>query len=100
MLEASINWEDDEQTKDFTFQQQNNDGKLKYDGGIAIIPRSELDKIKKRYGTEQFEYERAVIPDNKYHGNLLLNSEAPTHFKRMICDILAHNSEIQERNLQ
>ncbi len=99
MYEASINWCDDESAIEFTFGQKNNDETLKYDGGVAILQRSELDKIKKRYGQEQFNYERAFIPDNKYHGNLLLNSTMMTPtIKNMIRSVLAHNSEIRSRN--
>lgn len=98
MLEASINWKDDEKAIEFTLNQKDNDGALKYDGGIAILPRSELDRVKKRYGSEKFGYERSYSPDNKYHGNLLLHSRQPAPFRRLICSVLAHNSEIQSRN--
>jgi len=100
MHEASINWGDDKKAIEFTFGQKNNDETLKYEGGIAILQRSELDKIKKRYGPMQFNYERACIQDdNKYHGNLLLNStEMSPTIKGMIRAVLAHHSEIKCRN--
>jgi len=97
MHEASINWGDDEMAIDFALNQKNDEGNLKFEGGVAILPRNELDKIKKRYGITQFNYERSLLQDNKYHGNLLINVAISPTIKRMISAVLAHNSEIQQR---
>jgi len=100
MHEASINWGADKKVIGFTFNQKNNDETFKYEGGIAILQRSELDKIRKQYGPMQFNYERdRDNKDNKYHGNLLLNSTNMTStISKMIRSVLAHHSIIHFRH--
>lgn len=99
MHEASINWDDDKKAIEFTFNQKNNDETFKYEGGIAILQRRVLDKIKKVYGPMQFNYVRARSPDNKYHGNLLLNlTNRTSRISKMIRSVLAHHSEIHFRH--
>jgi hypothetical protein len=97
MCEASINWFDGMKAIDFTFRQRNNDETLRYEVGIAILKRSELYRIRRRYGLTQFNYERAcIIQDNKYHGNLLLNTANST-ISKLIRGVLADRSEIHFR---
>ena len=99
MYEASVNWADDQDAIEFTFDQKNNNGSLKFEGGVVSLPHSELDIIRNQYGSMQFNYERATIQENKYHGNLLLNSSDMTPItKSMIRAVLAHRSEILSRD--
>jgi len=99
MHEASINWDDDKKAIEFTFNQKKNEGALKYEGGVATLPRRELDKIRKLYGPMQFNYERERRPGNKYHGNLLLNlTNMNPRISKMIRVVLAHYSKIHFRH--
>jgi len=96
--EASINWMDDERTIVFTLNQTKLNGELKYKIGIAILPRSELDRIKKRHGfAGHFKYKRAPLPDNSYHGNLLLKNNILPARSKMLRNILAFSSQIHRR---
>lgn len=88
---------DDPDAIAFTLDQANEDGEHKFKVGVAILPRVELDKVAKRYGANRFTYERAPDGSNHYHGNLLLKNDLPKPFKRLICNVLAHNAEILMR---
>jgi len=94
--EASINWMDDEQAIDFTLKQTNDEGELKFEVGIAILPRIELDKLRKVH-TNFFDYERQRIQDSDYHGNLLLRDETSKTRKTLIRAALAIHSENRPR---
>jgi len=93
-IEESVNWMDDEDAVAFTLSQAKEDGEHQFKIGVAVVPRIELDKIGKKYGTERFTYDRSPTEVNRYHGNLLLKDIGGRPFKRMICAVLAHNSEI------
>lgn len=96
--EASINWVDDEEVIDFTLKQKNLDRELKYKIGVAILPRSDLDMIRRTRGfTGFFSYERAPTEDNSYHGNLLLKNNIDTRLKKMVRFELAFRSQIHRR---
>jgi len=95
-IEESINWMDDEHAIDATLA-QTKDGDFQLKVGVALIPRSELDKLKKRTGTGSFDYERARLPDNDYHGNLLLKEDVEKTLKTMIRSALALAAEIIPR---
>ena len=72
-FEESINWDDDH-AREFTLAQINSEGTLKHKGGVAVVPRENLDScatLKSFIGA--FSYERQAIDGiNPYHGNLLL----------------------------
>ena len=94
-IEESINWEDNDSAIDFTLNQTNENEQPKFKVGIAILPRSELDKLKKRTGIKRvFCYERAPVDDNHYHGNLLLHHDIEKPLKTMIRSVLAIASKI------
>lgn len=96
--EASINWMDDEKAIGFTLNQTKASGELKYKVGIAILPRSEFDRIKKRHGfAGHFKYERAALQDNSYHGNLLLKDNILPTRSKMLRNLLAFSSQIHRR---
>lgn len=94
--EVSINWKDDEHAIDFTLQQKNDEEKLLFSVGVAILPLVDLDKIRKRH-TNFFHYERQSEPNNGYHGNLLLNDDTSKTRKTLIRAGLANCSEIHHR---
>jgi hypothetical protein len=97
--EESINWMDDPAAVGFTFSQTDDAGEPKFKVGIAILARNELDTLLKRHPGVRgiFRYERARLPDNEYHGNLLLHQGKDKTLKRMIRDYLALISEIRLR---
>jgi len=96
--EASINWVDDEDAVDFTFKQTKTSGELRFKAGIAILPRSELDKIKKSYKfIGNFDYERKEEENNKYHGNLLLKDTVSNPKRDIIRALLVFAAEIIKR---
>lgn len=74
--ELSINWEDDSTVEKFTQQTLKDDGSLKYIGGVARVGRSRIEKLGKE---EQFNgyinFERSPLPENSFHGNLLLHQD-------------------------
>ena len=96
--EASINWMDDECAIDFTFKQTKENGDLKYGVVIAILPRSELDRIKKSYKfIGYFDYERAKTESNDYHGNLLIKDKISKHKRDVIRNLLVFAAKIVKR---
>ena len=96
--EASINWMDDEYAIDFTFKQTKDIEELKFKAGIAILPRSELDRIKKLYYfIGNFNYERAEEEGNDYHGNLLLKDKISNHKRDAIRSLLISAAKIIKR---
>jgi len=89
--EESINWHDDDAAITHTFNQRK-DGSVQFKVGIAILLRSELDKIKNNPNVRQrFDYERHPLPENPYHGNMLLKTDAPKPLIRKIAAQLALN---------
>ena len=96
--ESSISWMDDDKAIGLTLNQTKLNGELRYELGIAILPRSDLDRIKKRHGFANcFDYERAPIEDNRYHGNLLLKDDVLPTRKKMARHLLAFYAQIHYR---
>lgn len=98
--ETSINWEDDEQALHLTLR---NHQIAAY--GAARLKRDVIDTINtlpnlKPYVATQGRcvfYERAPLPDNQYHGNVLFSSQIPKPVVRMISGYLAMHSEYVTR---
>ena len=91
-LEESINWYDDAGAISHTFNQTKEDGTAHFKVGIAILCRSELDRIRNNPNVrQQFDYERYQLPGNPYHGNMLLKKDAPKQLVRKIAAQLALN---------
>jgi len=87
--ETSINWCDDENTLPFTMEQRKADGSHRFQYGAAIIERIYADKLIKKPALKNiFKYNRDMIPDNKYHGNLLFKPEDAVK-KRQFLNIIA-----------
>ena len=89
-IEQSINWQDDDQAIEFTLRQRKEDGQLQFRAGVAIVPRVELDRIRERsiHGSA-LSYERRALPDNPYHGNMLLRYDTDKAVMRQIAATLA-----------
>ena len=89
-VEQSINWEDDESVVDFTLNQRKENGDLQFRAGVAILPRSEIDRLS-RLPTIRglLSYERSPLDDNPYHGNLLLQANVPKAKMKQIAANLA-----------
>lgn len=86
--ELSINWLDNEEAILLALNQRKENGKIQFSAGVA---RLELDYVKlifQSISSGVFSYERNALPDNQYHGNLLLsNCDKPT--KQLIMNGLA-----------
>jgi len=88
---------DDENAVPYTLSQVK-DNAPHFKVGVALLSRTELDGIRKKYGADIFDYNRAPNDDNRYHGNLLLRDEGGTPFKKMISVMLAHFADVRLRN--
>lgn len=89
-VEQSINWEDDESVIDFTLNQKKANGDLQFRAGVAILPRSEIDRLSKLPTISGLlSYERSPLDNNPYHGNLLLQANVPRAKMRQIAASLA-----------
>lgn len=99
--EMSINWNDDEYAKDHMLNQKKRGSEeLQFKYGVAIIPREKIDEIIKTNPFAQtigLCYERQALNDNKYHGNLLVNSSVKKQFTDMIQATIAIYAQIEKR---
>lgn len=97
-IPESINWMDSENVIGFTLNQKNDDGGLQFTVGIAVLPRNELDRLRRRTGfLDGLKYERDPLPKNDYHGNILLSNNLSKTKKKMIRYMLAVAADIQLR---
>jgi len=84
-IEQSINWEDDEGAVELTLNQEKSDGRIQFKGGIAFLNRTSLDAFKKEpIFSKIISYERNQLESNRYHGNLLLRTEASAKPNRRV----------------
>ncbi len=82
--ELSINW-DDGNVLEFTFTQRKDDGELQFNVGAVVIPTNKIDDlINLPTASGHLAYERQPLPDNRYHGNILLNSNISKPLKTML----------------
>ena len=89
-VEQSINWEDNGFVIDFTLSQEREDGNLQFNAGVAVLPRSEIDRLSKLPAIRGLlSYERSPLNDNPYHGNLLLQATVPKAIMKQIAAGLA-----------
>ena len=76
--ELSVNWDDDENSKNVLLDQKKENGEIQFKAGYAIIPRSELDHlISQPTVNGLLSYERSPLENNSYHGNVLLKGNLP-----------------------
>lgn len=89
MLEASINWLDDDGAIEVALQQRKENGRIQFVGGVARIDIQLMKLILRSIPSDIFSHERAELPNNPYHGNLLLASSVNRQMKQMITNGLA-----------
>jgi len=88
--EQSINWVDDPSVINFTLNDKRTDGMLRYKGGVTILPRLEIDKIKSFHSLlDVMDYERNPLKENPFHGNILLKTSTLHHVEMQIAASLA-----------
>jgi hypothetical protein len=76
--ESSINWELDDGALPQLLNQPHprKENELHFIAGAVRIPRVEIDEIIDHFEMRDvFSYEPDPLPDNKYHGNLLLHEQ-------------------------
>jgi hypothetical protein len=89
MLESSINWLDDDGAIEEVLNQRKDNGKIQFSAGAAKL---NLDTVKLFFTNipkDAFSYERAVVPGNAYHGNLLLSESCDKNIRHLIMNGLA-----------
>ncbi len=83
--ELSINWIDDDGAIDEAKNKEKENGELQFKAGLAILNRTKIDLFfHDHIEQNRFNYERDALPNNKYHGNLLINKSV----KKSIVKIL------------
>jgi hypothetical protein len=89
-LETSVNWEDDERVVEFTLHERSDTGSPAYPFGIARLPRQQMDRLNGQPGSRNaLSYERAALPGNPYHGNIVFRAGLSKPTLRMIAGALA-----------
>ncbi len=90
-FEQSINWEDDAEALPFTLAQKRKDGvSLQFPFGVAVVPRSELDRLRSRPALAgRLSYERQAQECNPYHGSLILQAGTPKQTRTQIAATIA-----------
>lgn len=88
--EESINWFDDDGVIQFTLDQKKEDGSFQFKIGATILLKSEIELINtKPYVNNALKYERDMLTENKYHGNLLLKNDVPKALMMRIAAAIA-----------
>ena len=95
----SICWEDDTYVIDMMLQQKKDDN-FQFKEGIAKLSRGSVDNISRLQSFRGIlSYERDPLPDNKYHGNLLVRHESSKTQRKLLPAVMASNvSEIIQRD--
>lgn len=94
--EQSINWEDDDLALQFTLKQKKADNSLQFKYGVAKVPRTKLDELITRPAIcGKLSYERDKLPENPYHGNILLGKDvSKPQMKQIAAGIALTISEV------
>lgn len=95
-IEESVNWMDNATAVPFTLAQTKQGGEIQFKVGVGILPRADLDRVKRRY-RGHLEYERAPLKANSYHGNILLKADISKHLMNQIRALLADASQVIRR---
>jgi hypothetical protein len=89
-LEESINWQDDSGAFETLFSQKKDNDTIQFKAGAAVLSKNEFDRLMNKPTVKgQLSYERAEIPGNKYHGNMLLKSDVPDRVMKKIAASIA-----------
>jgi hypothetical protein len=86
--EQSINWEDDDGALEILLNQKKDDNTPQFKVGAFRGPLEGLDYIKS-LTKGVFSYERKQLPNNVYHGNILLKRNTHKHIMKNIAGMLA-----------
>lgn len=98
--ELSINWLDDEEALTNILSQRKDSGKLQFPAGVAKLEMSTVMMVLANLkNAGYFSYERSPLPNNIYHGNLLLDNsvEKPIRLLAMNGLALAAGTNIIEQ---
>ena len=75
-MEMSINWYDEEDALKHLKEQLDNNGRKQYLSGVAVFSRIALDSLCRNPAFDgRVSYNRDELPNNKFHGNLLVKKE-------------------------
>lgn len=87
---SSVNWDlpNGEALQELMNRRKN--GRLQFRTGVVRIPRSEIDKVVRRYGDNNLAYEIRSENGNDYHGHILFSQALPPRQKTTICAILVY----------
>jgi len=86
----SINWEDDDTVVNFTLTQKKDDQSFCFKCGVARVSRAEIERIGNLPQVRGFlSYNREIIDDNPYHGNLILEDTIAKHIRGLVSSALA-----------
>ena len=73
--EESIDWQDNDHVVQHTLGQRRTDGNIRFRGGVVVLPRVEIDNLNNRpMFRGLLSYERKPLPENAFHGNILLKA--------------------------
>jgi len=87
--DSSVGWEDDSSVVDVMMKQEK-DGKPQFKAGLARFQRESIDRLMKIPAfTGVLSYDREPIPENPYHGNLLVSSTANRTQRRLLPGVIA-----------
>jgi hypothetical protein len=95
--ESSINWYDNENALSMIMEQrkENDEQAFQFRYGAAVIERYDADRIiKNTLYRDVFQYERAPIDSNQYHGNLLRKDAS---LKKTIRSIISSSLALNAR---
>lgn len=89
--ELSINWIDDEGAFEVAFQQfSEKKQSLQFQGGVCVFDLGTLKTLATASAfSEYITYERSELPNNIYHGNIVLDADTTKNMKNLICGTLA-----------
>ena len=87
--EISINWNDDCGALDVIFNQKKSNNNYQFICVTALDLKRIIDFLSIYILNETLKYERAVLSDNKYHGNILILGSASNSIQRNIRASLA-----------
>lgn len=83
--ELSINWYDDDGALKEAKNKKKINGESQFKAGLAMLDRTKIDYFfKDHIEQNRFNYERAILPENKYHGNLLINKAVKRPIQKII----------------
>ena len=89
-IPLSINWEDDDGAMTMILRQTRPNGELQFKTGAVRLPKREMDRLNDSPNVRGLlSYERQAVPQNDYHGNLLLSAGASKPTMKQIAAGLA-----------